>query len=224
MRPPIEFMGRPPPANPLIAMRLPPPSLQVSRSSAQLLPPPQQLTRPESAAAILQAPRHRRAPETQPAPLISSRPTTSTMQRNARKAGGNRVEWDLANGEGKWILGLRHYSYSAVRPRELPPTPSRLGVDSGLLRTTTASRMFSNATLAAAKEIPYSNALERWQNDLRCPRPGTKHAYSNYCEWLGTKHLPMPATMQLEDVLARAPLPVPQPRAASGEFLAAMAG
>ena len=39
--------------------------------------------------------------------------------------------------------------------------------------------MFGASTLSAAKEIPYANALERWQNDLRS-RPGRKHPYSDY--------------------------------------------
>lgn len=178
MRPPIEFTAPPPPPNPLFLLKLvSPPSRLGSRPAP---PSPSRMTRAQSSAALsLKAtPHHRAATKSVPIPPapIESRPTTAAEARIARK-GCARVDWDLTNGEGKWLLDLRYSSRHHASSQ--PCLGSHLTSGSRLLQTTVASQMQGAASLLAAREIPYANALERWQNDLRC-RKGSKHAYSNY--------------------------------------------
>ena len=122
------------------------------------------------------------------------------MSRTARKGAGARVEWDLANGEGKWVLDLRYYRMLSREQFSLGEMLPELAGASRLRRSTTASRFCGAATLAAAKEIPYANASERWQNDLRA-RKGQKHAYSSYCVWYDDqrKHKPAPEGLSTEE-------------------------
>ena len=204
MKPPIEFQRMPP-----RMYRLPP----HAQMGGRLTPLSPELSRSSSAAAILQAP-YRPAPSRSPSrsppqlkktttvAIISdrdfpaSRPTTAAVLRTSRRTTA-RVEWDLAGYERRWILSLRYR-----HPSYHPATRSSPILDhsSSLLSMTTASRMQGAATLSAMREIPYSNATERWQNNLRV-RKGQKHAYSNYAHSLP----------QADDGLTDEPLDVHMP-------------
>lgn len=87
-------------------------------------------------------------------------PTAASHHRCSRK-GKATADFDLANGAGKWVIGLR-----SPNPQILSRSPP-ISRASGLRNPTTASQMYGLATLAEKQAIPYANGLVRWTGTLR---------------------------------------------------------
>ena len=181
--------------------RFPPdsPASAHTRSSTDLmeqanLPPG---PRPKSATGAYLAP-HK--------PALATRHTASSFN-HGKAPGGPRRDWELSNGEKKWMMDLRNRTWGELnmgsKPQEVPqlgsikpttsttilatympqkPTSPPLSKDSRLHRTTAASQMQTHMYWATnlKKDVPYANSLERWQNGLRNDAPEIFHPYSDF--------------------------------------------